>query len=148
MKSGYMAQYCSMTDFNLDKFTTWLDAEMSARGVADRAELVRRANQKGYKLSEAVLSNIYAGRRNPGGNVCVGIAAGLGIEAEEVFRRAGLSSTRAQKDITDFERRILDTIRGNLETKEQQEGYLDITKSYIKGTRKADRGAAPKPKDA
>lgn len=142
MKSAIVAQYPTMAEFNLVEFTTWLDKEMPARGIADRAELVRRANKQGFELSESVLSNIYAGRRKVGGKVAIGIAAGLGIEAEEVLRRAGLSSQKPQKEVSEFERRVLDTIRGNLKTEDQQEGYLDITKSYIKGTRGANRGPA------
>ncbi len=141
-ESGFMAQYCPMTEFDYDEFTKWLDIEMSQRKVVDRAELVRRARAKGHKLSESSLSKIYKRKSPPGPNVAVGIAAGLNIAAEIVLHKANLSTQKPKKDITPFQRRVLDMISENIETKEQQEGYIDLTESYIKGTRGANRGTA------
>jgi hypothetical protein len=117
----------------MTKFTEWLDFEMKARGVTDRADLVRRAKSKGYQLSNQVLSNIYAGRRKPGKNVLSGIAAGLGAKVVDVYREAGLIDD--EKPLTGFQKRILDLIGDNLK-KEEQETLYEIVRAYIKGIKK------------
>lgn len=96
----------------MSDFTDWLDNEMESRGIPDRATLVRNANAKKHNLSEAVLSNIYAGRRNAGKNVCLAIAAGLGAKDEDVFRAAGLIGGKSE--LSDFQKRVIDLINNNL----------------------------------
>lgn len=129
--------------FDHAKFAKWLDGEMEARGIADRADLVRRASGKGYKLSNQVLSNIYAGRREPGKRVCTGIAAGLGMkDATEVFIAAGVIPSPKDSQLSAFEKRVLDLIRGNLKNEKQKEGFYKLTETYIETTRGGDKRSA------
>ena len=117
----------------MTKFTEWLDSEMKARGIKDRADLVRRAKSKNLQLTDQVLSNIYAGRRKPGKNVLSGIAAGLGAKVVDVYRAAGIIED--EKPLTGFQKRILDLI-GDKISKEDQKTLYEIVKAYIKGIKK------------
>lgn len=134
-----------MNQFDNSKFSKWLDSEMEARGIANRADLVRRAKRKGFDLSEQVLSNIYAGRREAGRQVCTGIAAGLGMQdPTDVFIAAGIIPSPKDSQLSQFEKRVLDLIRGNLQNDKHREGFLRIVGTFIETTRSEDRGTNKK----
>ena len=75
-------------------FVEWLDAELSARGWS-RAELARRAG-----VTEASLSLIYSGDREPGTKICKGIAKALKLPDDVVYRVAGLLDVKPNEDQT------------------------------------------------
>jgi len=75
-------------------FSKWLDDELLERNWT-RAELSRRAD-----VSQSALSMIYSGGRKPGTEVCEKIAKALRAPPEEVYRRAGLLSSRRKRNKT------------------------------------------------
>ena len=121
-----------MTQFDPETFMQKIAAEMKAKNIADKAELVRRAKHAGHQLSESVLSNIAHGRGNAGGKVCLAIAAGLGISPDVVLGWAGHHNIKPKDtDLNDFERRVIDKIRGNLDTEAKQRGFIEFVENYI-----------------
>jgi transcriptional regulator with XRE-family HTH domain len=69
------------TDANI--LIDWIDGELQARGWTTR-ELARRAG-----LSHTTISNVMTGKRLPGWDFLVAIAAPLGSTSVEVFIMAG-----------------------------------------------------------
>lgn len=66
-------------------FTNWLQEQLNLRNWT-ASDLAKRA-----EISEATLSRILSkGDRDPGPKLCRGIAKAFGMEADEVFRLAGL----------------------------------------------------------
>ncbi len=61
----------------------WIRNELNERGW-DQAELARRAN-----ITQAQISRVMSGTRNPGPEFCNGIARAFNIPPERVFRLAG-----------------------------------------------------------
>jgi transcriptional regulator with XRE-family HTH domain len=72
----------------------WLQSELSARGWSYNA-LARRAG-----LSPAGVSQVMAGRQNPGVSFCRGVAQALNEPAVKVFRLAGLLPPEPERDET------------------------------------------------
>ena len=66
----------------IENFVAWLDREILTRGLTD-AELSRRGG-----IVQSVISSARAGKL-PSWTACVGIARGLNLPAEVVFRAAG-----------------------------------------------------------
>jgi transcriptional regulator with XRE-family HTH domain len=75
----------------LQTFAEWLKEQLQAKGWK-RAELARRSG-----LKEATFTYIFKGRK-PRADTCSAIARALGIEEEEVFRRAGLLPEKPEDD--------------------------------------------------
>ena len=69
-------------------FGDWVLHELNNRGW-DQAELARRSG-----ISDAHISRIVTGGRNPGADSVQRIARALRLPAEEAFRRAGLLPPR------------------------------------------------------
>ena len=72
-----------MTD-ELNGLTRWINSELRERGWSFR-ELGRRSG-----LSPTTISDILAGKTNPGFDFCRGIATAFGAPPERVLRLAGL----------------------------------------------------------
>lgn len=68
----------------MSDFVPWLNDQLNERGWSYN-ELARRADVSGGSIS-----HIMNQRKNPGYDVCVGIARALEIPPENVLRRAGL----------------------------------------------------------
>ena len=66
------------------KFSEWLNKEMISRGYS-QASLSKAVN-----VSDAHINHIVHGRRNPGPELCEGIAHAFKMPPEDVFRIAGL----------------------------------------------------------
>ena len=113
-------------------FVTWLDNELEQRNW-NRSELARRA---GFHYS--ALSNIYAGRRNPGIDLCNGIAKALRLPVAEVYQAAGLlpanpKSDKGREELAyiynllpdDAKIDLLDIARAKIKRHERTDGNLE-----------------------
>lgn len=69
-------------------FISWLNDELNKRGWS-QADIVKRSQQTGYRISQGQLSHIVNGGRKPGPDACIAIAHALGISREEVFKARG-----------------------------------------------------------
>jgi transcriptional regulator with XRE-family HTH domain len=67
----------------MNDFVDWLNEELNERGWGQN-ELARRAGVSGGSISHIVNR-----RKNPGFDVCVGIAEAFSMPPEAVLRRAG-----------------------------------------------------------
>ena len=76
----------------VSKFSVWLQREMDKRDWS-MSDLARHAG-----VSRGAVANIMRGDRNPGVNVCEGIAKALKVSSETVYRQAGLLSPAIEKD--------------------------------------------------
>jgi transcriptional regulator with XRE-family HTH domain len=67
-----------------NKFSEWLHREIRASGKSQ--------SQLAYAggISASQISRVLSGDRDPGADFCLAIARALNIDAETVFRRAGL----------------------------------------------------------
>ena len=101
-------------------FVKWLDREIQARGLTD-AELARRGG-----IVQSVISGARAGKL-PGWDACAGIAKGLGLPAEVVFRQAGHLPPLPGLDTVKVE---LDHLY-SLATPEQQREVLDFVRFIL-----------------
>jgi transcriptional regulator with XRE-family HTH domain len=77
---------------NMDEFKRWLQQEMDNRGWSI-SDLARSAN-----VARGSIGNILRGERNPGIDVCEGIAHAFKISPEIVYRRAGLLPPALEQD--------------------------------------------------
>lgn len=76
----------------MEKFTHFIEEELERRGWS-RADLARASG-----ISQSMLSHIWAGTRNPGTEVCEGIARAFKMPPETVYRAAGLLPPVARED--------------------------------------------------
>lgn len=70
----------------------WLDTELKERNWS-RSELARRAG-----ISHVSLSYIYAGKRNPGVEMCQALAKALKLPVATVYEEAGLLPKNKKRD--------------------------------------------------
>lgn len=68
----------------MDDFSGWVNEQLNARGWG-YSELARRSG-----LSTSGISSMMTGQRQPGLEMCVGIARAFRMRPEEVLYRAGL----------------------------------------------------------
>lgn len=73
-------------------FTDWLAAELDKRSW-NHAELARRSG-----ITRGALSHIFSHTRHPGVTLLRGIARGLHMPPEEVFRAAGILENPSDPD--------------------------------------------------
>lgn len=73
-------------------FNDWLEQELKRRRwrQTDLAQAM--------EMSDSTISHLLAGNRNPGPDLCNGIARAFGIPPEEVFRMAGLLPALPEED--------------------------------------------------
>ncbi|MBA4376971.1 MAG: hypothetical protein C0401_12485 [Anaerolinea sp.] len=109
----------------IDFFRAWLDSELSQRGLTD-IELARRGG-----ISHAVISRARHGQI-PGWEACKGIAKGLGLPAEVVFRAAGHLPPDPKSDATIME--LLNTLAGADE--QQKKEILHYARYIIESAKK------------
>ena len=72
---------------NMD-FIDWLQEELDKRGWS-RSELIRQIRKNGHKLTGSQLSRIMNREQEGTVEVIIGIASGLSLPREEVFRARG-----------------------------------------------------------
>lgn len=80
-------------------FNEWLQQELNRRGMT-LADLAKRAEMYGYRISQPQLSRILNGDREAGPDACIAIAYGLGLSREEVFRARGWLLREPEQIIT------------------------------------------------
>ena len=102
-------------------FGDWLIDQSGQRG-GPQNELARRSN-----LSQASVSMIINGERNPGTSFCTAIATALGVPHVEVFRRAGLLPPK--RDPNPHQRKLM-AITDSL-SDEAMETLLDIANALL-----------------
>ena len=98
-------------------FAKWLEDQIKGRKWT-RSELARRAG-----VSSAAISDVMNQNRNPGVELCSGIARAFSLPPEEVLRRAGLLPDTGEPD--DLLTRIIANIADKLE-----EGRREELRSY------------------
>ena len=81
----------------LMEFSEWLQNEMDNRGLSQN----KVAKMAG--ISQGAIAHIINGRRNPGVDVCEGIAYAFKLPPEYVFRKAGLLPPVRDRNPTDDE---------------------------------------------
>lgn len=79
------------------KFSVWLNKEMEIKGLSQN----RLAKLAG--VSQGAIAHVINGRRNPGPELCEGVARAFKIPPEDVFRIAGLLPPAREEDPTDDE---------------------------------------------
>lgn len=89
----------------------WLNEQLRQLGI-DRAELARRGDFK-----QATLTNVYSGKRGVGKVLARGIAQGLGVPQDVVFREFGLMDERenGNEEEAQLFTELLDDIQDNTE---------------------------------
>lgn len=87
----------------VDDFSDWVNAELESRGWG-YSELSRRSG-----LSVSGISSMMTGQRQPGLDMCKGIARAFGMRPEEVLYQAGLLK-RPPPSVLD-EERVVDLFR-------------------------------------
>lgn len=95
----------------MNDFADWLNEQLGERGWGYN-ELARRAGVSGGSIS-----NIMNLRKNPGYDVCMGIAKALGEAPETVLRLAGLlpplpPAVEGEQEVMRLFRRLSDEARG------------------------------------
>lgn len=85
-------------------FNDWLEQELKNR----RWRQTDLAQAMG--MSDSTISHLLAGNRNPGPDLCNGIARAFGIPPEEVFRMAGLLPPLPEED-DEMARRIVESFK-------------------------------------
>jgi len=108
-------------------FVTWLTEQMMKRGWTN-SELARRA-----EVSPSAISMVISGQREPGADLCLGIAQALGEPPVTIFRRAGILPSVGESDVHEemmywFDRltdedqeRAIALLRSLAELREEQE---------------------------
>jgi transcriptional regulator with XRE-family HTH domain len=66
------------------EFIEWLNEQMKERGLS-QSELARLSG-----VTQAMISLVLSGQRNPGPDFCLGVAKALNTDPEIVFQHAGL----------------------------------------------------------
>ena len=99
-------------------FSGWLTTELEERNMS-QSELARQAG-----VTRAAINGVLTGSRNPGNDLCIGIADAFGLPPETVYRKAGLlpPTTEAEED-----ERLLNYLYNNLKTpaaKKQAREYI------------------------
>jgi transcriptional regulator with XRE-family HTH domain len=111
-------------------FSQWLDQRLDERGWS-RADLSRRSG-----ISEAALSLLYSGAREPGKKMCAGIADALHLNHDDVFRAAGLLPAKPSDDETVSEiMHISHTL-----TEENRQDVLDYARLRLEKQEKEQSG--------
>ena len=77
-------------------FVNWLQTEIEKRGWSQN-ELIRRARASGHKLTSSQLSRLMKREQSGTVEVIIGIADGLNLPREEVFRAKGWLLTEPVK---------------------------------------------------
>lgn len=85
-------------------FIDWLEQELKKR----RWRQTDLAQEMG--MSDSTLSHLFAGNRNPGPDLCNGIARAFGVAPEEVFRMAGLLPPLPEQD-DELARRLVESFK-------------------------------------
>lgn len=75
-----------------EDFIKWLENELKERDLS-QAKLARMAG-----FSRSAVNGVLTGARNPGIDLCEGIARAFKLQPEEVFRKAGLLPERPKSD--------------------------------------------------
>jgi transcriptional regulator with XRE-family HTH domain len=120
----------------VSKFSVWLQREMDKREWS-MSDLARNAG-----ISRGAVANIMRGDRNPGVNVCEGIAKALKVSPEIVYRQAGILSPavdpneRAQELVHLF----------NLMGLEDQEETIDYARLRLKRQEEREKKNAKREK--
>ena len=111
----------------MSRLTDWLSNQLDARGWSYN-ELARRAG-----LSSGTVSNVMAGRSNPGLDFCAGVAEALGESPEVLLRMAGLLPEVGADG--DREARVLHVFRRL--SPEQQEAAIAMLRGLAAFSRRA-----------
>jgi transcriptional regulator with XRE-family HTH domain len=73
-------------------FITAIEDELKERGWS-QSELAKRSD-----INPSTLSLILSGDRNPGPDICLGVARAFDLPPEDVFRTAGLLPPKTKQD--------------------------------------------------
>lgn len=114
-------------------FTDWLQEQLNLRNWT-AADLAKRA-----EISEATLSRILSKKdRDPGPKLCRGLAKAFGIEADEVFRLAGLLPEAEAEELNGYQRELLGVVDQLDDT--SQKMVLEMAKGLVfRSTRRQGR---------
>lgn len=102
VKGQFLSYYSKATEYQRQgkgdysmnmKFTDWLTEEMRKRDNMSPATLAKLAG-----ISEGAISHLFAGRRKPGKDLCLGIATAFKIPPEQVYRIAGILPPEASEN--------------------------------------------------
>ena len=104
------------------KFAEWLNAELDNRDWS-QSDLARAAG-----LGRGTISNVLNNVRQPGTEICTGIAAAFNLPPEFVFRKAGLLPPKKDEDPGFEEWKIL---LDNLDETDRQE-LLEFARLKLK----------------
>lgn len=109
-------------------FVDWLVDELKARNVS-QAELAKRSG-----MSQASISLVISGKRNPGIDFCNAVAKALNIPTEEVLSSAGLLPKKSIR--TALIDRMVELF-SNFSV-EEQEAYLEEMDFRLERKRRKD----------
>jgi transcriptional regulator with XRE-family HTH domain len=119
-----------------DEGLGWLNEQLKAQGI-DRAELARRGD-----FNPAALANVYSGKRNVGKKLATGIAAGLNLPIEVVYREFGLLPEKQVMD--DEEAQILAGLLNDIPDNDERKQAFSLAQMVIRHFAKSggSKGAA------
>lgn len=103
----------------------WLDDQLRQSGI-DRAELARRGD-----FSDSALAHVYAGRRNVGRKLAQGIARGLGVSEDRVYKEFGLLGDSDESDNRD-EAKLFTELLDDIEDEEKKEEAVGIVTAILR----------------
>jgi transcriptional regulator with XRE-family HTH domain len=107
-----------------DEGLAWLNEQLRAQGI-DRAELARRGN-----FNPAALTNVYSGKRNVGKKLATGIASGLGMPTEVVYREFGILPEKQVMD--DEEAQVLSGLLNDIDDPEERKQTFSLVATLIR----------------
>ena len=113
-------------------FADWLLDQMHERRLS-QSELARMA-----RVSQSTISLVLSGERNPGPDLCLGIAKALNIPPEIVFQEAGIFPSSPEQT---QHRKEADHLFSQLSDR-QQEDVLTMMRALVEERR---RGSLPNP---
>lgn len=115
-------------------FVEWLTSELDKRDWT-ASDLARHSG-----ISKGSISNIISGVRQPGNDVCEGIARAFKISPEVVYRRAGLLPPLPEEDINRDE--LINLY--NLMNESNREDVIDYARMKLKKQEKEKKTNANK----
>jgi transcriptional regulator with XRE-family HTH domain len=118
-----------------DEGLAWLNDQLRAQGI-DRAELARRGD-----FNSTALTNVYSGKRNVGKKLATGIAAGLGVPTEVVYREFGLLPEKQVVD--DEEAQILAGLLNDIPDSRERKQAFSLAQMVIRHFANGGAGKSP-----
>jgi hypothetical protein len=118
----------------------WLDEQLRLAGI-DRSELARRGD-----FNSSALTHVYAGRRNVGPKIAKGIARGLSVSPEIVFREFGLMDEGEDRS-NDDETKLFAELLNDIEDENEKRKAVGIVTAILRQIAHTTRQSKPRAAD-